>query len=139
VTANRLVLWDIDHTLIETGGVGGEVFRTAFEHVTGKAIEELADVTGRTEQVIFADTLKLHGLTDPGDYFPKFTQALADEYRARFEADPSGDDLRRYLGDWSPHGPHREYRRPDLTPSSQVSDAHRWSFGHQGRAQWWRR
>lgn len=29
-----------------------------------------------------------------------------------FDADPSDDDLRRYLGDRSPHGPHREYRRP---------------------------
>jgi phosphoglycolate phosphatase len=83
VTANRLVLWDIDHTLIETGGVGDEVFRIAFERVTGRAVEEPADVTGRTERTIFAETLERYGLTDPGDYFPKFAQALAEEYRAR--------------------------------------------------------
>jgi phosphoglycolate phosphatase len=85
VTVNKLVLWDIDHTLIETGGVGSEVFRDAFEQVTGHKIDKLADVTGRTEQVIFRETLAIHGIEDPGDYFPKFVQAQAEGYRARAE------------------------------------------------------
>ena len=36
MTTNKLILWDIDHTLIETGGVGSEVFRDAFEQVSGR-------------------------------------------------------------------------------------------------------
>lgn len=32
--ATTLVLWDIDHTLIETRGVGGEVYAEAFHKVT---------------------------------------------------------------------------------------------------------
>ncbi|GAA0587214.1 HAD family hydrolase [Actinomadura livida] len=80
---HKLILWDIDHTLIETGGVGGEVFKGAFEQVTGHHIDRLADVTGRTEQVIFSETLDLYDIQDPGDYFPKFVEAQAAGYRAR--------------------------------------------------------
>lgn len=80
---HKLILWDIDHTLIETGGVGSEVFKDAFEQVTGHPIDRLADVTGRTEQVIFRETLDLYDIQDPGDYFPKFVEAQAAGYRAR--------------------------------------------------------
>lgn len=83
MTTNKLILWDIDHTLIETGGVGSEVFRDAFEQVTGRKIEKLADVTGRTEPIIFRETLELYGVEDPGDYFTKFVQAQAEGYRSR--------------------------------------------------------
>jgi phosphoglycolate phosphatase-like HAD superfamily hydrolase len=83
VPTNKLILWDIDHTLIETGGVGSEVFKDAFEQVTGRKIDGLADVTGRTEQVIFRETLDLYDIEDPGDYFPKFVEAQAAGYRAR--------------------------------------------------------
>ncbi|MFC4052206.1 HAD family hydrolase [Actinomadura syzygii] len=86
---HKLILWDIDHTLLETGGVGGEVFKDAFEQVTGHHIDRLADVTGRTEQVIFRETLDLYGIEDPGDYFPKFVEAQAAGYRAR------ADEMRR--------------------------------------------
>lgn len=40
---------DIDHTLIEAGGVGNEISRDAFGQVTGHKINQMADVTGRTE------------------------------------------------------------------------------------------
>lgn len=85
MTTKRLILWDIDHTLIETGGVGSEVFRDAFEQVTGCKIEKLADVTGRTEPVIFRETLEMNGIEDPGNYFSKFVQAQAERYRSRAE------------------------------------------------------
>ena len=29
-----------------------------------------------------------------------------------FDRDPEPDELRPHLGDWSPHGPHKEYYRP---------------------------
>ncbi|WP_131742130.1 HAD hydrolase-like protein [Actinomadura roseirufa] len=80
---HKVILWDIDHTLIETGGVGSQVFKDAFEQVTGRKIDRLADVTGRTEQVIFRETLALYDVEDPGDYFPKFVEVQAAGYRAR--------------------------------------------------------
>ncbi|MBX6769749.1 MAG: haloacid dehalogenase-like hydrolase [Actinomadura rubrobrunea] len=86
---HKLILWDIDHTLIETGGVGSEVFKDAFEQVTGQKINQMAEVTGRTEQVIFRETLDMYGMEDPGDYFPRFVEAQAAGYRAR------ADEMRR--------------------------------------------
>ncbi|MCP2342991.1 hypothetical protein [Actinomadura rupiterrae] len=57
-----------------------------------------------------------------------------------FEFTPKADDLRPYLGDWSPEGPYREYRRTDEAPRD-VNDPYRemsW-FARRGHAQWWRR
>ncbi|MFI6588342.1 HAD family hydrolase [Embleya sp. NPDC050493] len=79
----RLVLWDIDHTLIDTGGVGREVFAAAFRRVTGTPLREMASVHGRTERVIFAETAELHGLDPRGCDFADFAQALAEGYRER--------------------------------------------------------
>lgn len=42
--ALKLVLWDIDHTLIATHGVGRELFGKCFEHVTGVRMEQQAAV-----------------------------------------------------------------------------------------------
>src|SRR5207248_4173095 len=76
----RLVLWDIDHTLIETRGLGREFYRRAFEAVTGRTMEREAEVTGRTEPAILAETLKLHGIEDDSPYQARYGAALAAEY-----------------------------------------------------------
>jgi phosphoglycolate phosphatase len=75
-----LILWDIDHTLIETGGVGGEVYAAAFEKVTGRNLEQMAPLAGRTEPVIFRETLALHGLHDTGGLFARFADEQARGY-----------------------------------------------------------
>jgi hypothetical protein len=38
--ATTLVLWDINHALIETHGVGGEIYVAAFQAVTGHRVVE---------------------------------------------------------------------------------------------------
>jgi hypothetical protein len=53
----RLVLWDIDHTLIDTGGFSREIYQEAFEQVTGQPMQRQADISGRTEPDIFRDTV----------------------------------------------------------------------------------
>lgn len=75
-----LVLWDIDHTLIDSGGVGGKIYAAAFEKVTGQPLEHMADLSGRTEPVIFRETLQLHGIDDPGDLFDRFADEQARGY-----------------------------------------------------------
>ena len=77
----RLVLWDIDHTLIETRGVGSQFYQAAFEEVTGRKLERKADVTGKTEQAILAETLRLHGLDQSAAYQEGYARALAEQYR----------------------------------------------------------
>jgi phosphoglycolate phosphatase len=75
-----LVLWDIDHTLIETRGVGGELYRAAFEEITRRKMEHKPEITGKTEPAILAETLKLHDMEPSDDYQAKYTEALARQY-----------------------------------------------------------
>lgn len=99
MVAGRLVLWDIDHTLIETGGVGREVFAAAFAAVTGRPMERMAEVSGRTGLAIFRETLELHGISPSQVSFPDFAQLLtrgylerAHEMRARGRVLPGAAD-----------------------------------------------
>ncbi|MFE1956769.1 HAD family hydrolase [Streptomyces sp. NPDC059479] len=76
----RLVLWDIDHTLISTRGMGRELSAAAFHRTTGLPMREQAKIDGITESVIFRETARLHGLaTDRGD-FERFAEALTEEH-----------------------------------------------------------
>ncbi|MBO3752108.1 haloacid dehalogenase-like hydrolase [Streptosporangiaceae bacterium NEAU-GS5] len=82
-TDHKLVLWDIDHTLIETGGVGSEVFGEAFHEVTGVRMKDMASVAGRTEPVIFRETLDMHHVTSSDGLFERFADAQARGYERR--------------------------------------------------------
>jgi phosphoglycolate phosphatase len=57
-----LVLWDIDHTLIETRGVGGAIFKRAFLAATGVPLSKRADISGRTELDIMRESLAVNGI-----------------------------------------------------------------------------
>lgn len=81
-----LTLWDIDHTLLTIGEVSREIYELAFAEVIGQPLRELADMTGRTERAILAETLALHGVSDPERKFDDCYVALAraaDKLRAR--------------------------------------------------------
>ncbi len=81
--ASLLVLWDVDHTLIETRGVGAELFRQAFENVTGRALEHAPEVTGRTEPAIFRQAAELHSVTVTSQLASRYEAELTAGYRAR--------------------------------------------------------
>lgn len=81
-SAARLVLWDVDHTLISTEGVGRQLYREAFEQTTGQPMQRQADPTGRTEPEIFRDTLAIHGIQPSDELFAKFADALVAGHRA---------------------------------------------------------
>ncbi|WP_406723436.1 haloacid dehalogenase-like hydrolase [Streptomyces sp. GD-15H] len=79
----RLVLWDIDHTLIDTRGVGRELSAAAFEQTLGQPMQQQARIDGITEPVIFRETAKLHGLTTDRADFERFAHALTDGHLHR--------------------------------------------------------
>ncbi|MDH2427555.1 haloacid dehalogenase-like hydrolase [Sphaerisporangium sp. TRM90804] len=83
MSARRIVLWDIDHTLVDTRGVGREFSAEAFKKTTGVPMRQQAKVDGITESVIFRETAKLHGLTTDRSDFERFAEALAETHRAR--------------------------------------------------------
>lgn len=57
---SRLVLWDVDHTLIENGGVSKEIYAAAFANLTGRLAQYLAQTEGRTDPEIMAEMLRIH-------------------------------------------------------------------------------
>jgi phosphoglycolate phosphatase len=44
-----LILWDVDHTLIENGGVSKATYALAFELLTGHAPSVRPSIDGRTD------------------------------------------------------------------------------------------
>ncbi|MFJ9346094.1 HAD family hydrolase [Streptomyces sp. NPDC101237] len=72
----ELVLWDIDHTLMATRGVGRELWSEAFEQVTGVPLREQAPVTGATERIILRETARLHDIPYNEGLFDRFADAL---------------------------------------------------------------
>lgn len=70
----RLVLWDIDHTLIENAGVSKEIYSGAFTVLTGRRALHLAQTEGRTDPDIMADLLAIHGA--PAYPWPQVQDAL---------------------------------------------------------------
>jgi phosphoglycolate phosphatase-like HAD superfamily hydrolase len=80
-----LVLWDIDHTLLETRGLGAELYRRAFETAAGRTMERQADVTGQTEPSILTATLRLHGIEDDEPYLSRYKEILTNLYGKHVE------------------------------------------------------
>ena len=75
-----LVLWDIDHTLIETRGVGFAVYQRAFPAATGRPLEQLAQTAGRTELDIMRGTLRVNGVEPTDDAVERLAAALVQGY-----------------------------------------------------------
>ena len=81
-----LVLWDVDHTLVEVRDVSREAYAVGFERVTGVQLTNLAVMTGRTDRAIIRDTLRLHGLMPFDEVVERVAEAVGEEYTARSES-----------------------------------------------------
>lgn len=77
------MLWDIDHTLISISGLSREIYDTAFREVIGRPMERVADMAGRTDRTIIAETLRLHGITPDTEVVTAFADVLAASFTAR--------------------------------------------------------
>ncbi|MGB8996693.1 MAG: HAD hydrolase-like protein [Pseudonocardiaceae bacterium] len=85
------MLWDIDHTLIETRGVGRAIYERVFPAVTGKPLQQLAEVAGHTELVIMHDTLQLHHIEPTEATMRRLAAALVQGHEdARMELATTG-------------------------------------------------
>lgn len=60
-----IVLWDIDHTLIDNAGVSKETYAAAFSALAGVQPTEAARTEGRTDRLIMRDMFLRHGLPEP--------------------------------------------------------------------------
>jgi len=62
VLAGVLVLWDVDHTLVDAAGVGVRAFELGFQRVHGRPMAGAPAMAGRTDRAIARDVLRMHGL-----------------------------------------------------------------------------
>jgi len=87
VTA-RLVLWDIDKTLVDLGGVSRQIYAAAFETVTGFALRHMPNISGKTDHDLILTSLAAHGVPEPEKHLDEFYSALSgatQTHRAEIE------------------------------------------------------
>src|ERR1700756_4208810 len=81
-----LVLWDVDGTLLNAGGVGGHLYETVFLSMFGRPCEKLAPMAGRTDRAIILDTLEMAGIPEPRRPVDPFIEGLRARAPLVYEA-----------------------------------------------------
>jgi phosphoglycolate phosphatase len=74
--SDLLVLWDIDGTLLNAGGVGHDLYDVVFLQLFGRSLEAFAPMAGRTDRAIILDTLSQAGVSEPRRYVDPFIAGL---------------------------------------------------------------
>jgi phosphoglycolate phosphatase len=72
-----LVLWDVDYTLIDSNGVGRELYQTVFTEMFGPGMPQPGSMAGRTDRAIAVEVLTLAGVDDPRQQVDAFHQLMA--------------------------------------------------------------
>ncbi|MDF5751124.1 haloacid dehalogenase-like hydrolase [Spongiactinospora sp. TRM90649] len=80
---NRLVLWNIDLTLVDVTIVARDAYAEAFRQVTGRPLVKLAPAMGRPDSEIIFETLAINGIDAGDDHLPRFIEALGTSFAAR--------------------------------------------------------
>jgi phosphoglycolate phosphatase len=95
----RLVLWNIDLTLVDVARVSREAYADAFRRVTGRPLVALPQTAGRTDSEIFFEALALNDAStgpvpdhaDAGgqELLARYTRELAAAFRGRVSLLPA--------------------------------------------------
>ncbi|GAA1946346.1 HAD family hydrolase [Kitasatospora viridis] len=78
-----LVLWDIDHTLIDGGGVARRAVEAAFRRATGIPLSWELTYQGRTEIAATTELLRAHDLEPADGLMGSYLELLVAEMRDR--------------------------------------------------------
>jgi phosphoglycolate phosphatase-like HAD superfamily hydrolase len=66
VVSSVLVLWDVDHTLLQAGRVGPVIYELALREMFGRGLPPVTvSMAGRTDRAIAVDVLLAAGIPDP--------------------------------------------------------------------------
>src|SRR4051812_24713391 len=84
VTVRAFVLWDVDHTLIDNGGMSKATYAKAFTALSGKEPEFPAETEGRTDPQIMADMLERNGVPATAELQAKIPAALEVALQSNF-------------------------------------------------------
>lgn len=80
---NRLVLWNVDLTLVDVAIVTRDAYAEAFRVVTGRPLVKLVPPLGRPDSEIVFETLAVNGIVAEDDHLPRFLAALAMAFADR--------------------------------------------------------
>jgi phosphoglycolate phosphatase len=72
-----LVLWDVDHTLVDSDGVGRELYQATFGEMFGGQMPHPGSMAGRTDRAIALEVLTLAGVDEPRRRVDAFHRAMA--------------------------------------------------------------
>ena len=71
------MLWDVDGTLVNAGGLGTRLYEAVFWEMFGRELSAVAPKAGRTDRAIVLDTLALAGIPDADGHVDSFLAELA--------------------------------------------------------------
>jgi phosphoglycolate phosphatase len=72
-----LVLWDVDYTLVDSDGVGRELYQDTFGEMFGGPMPQPGSMAGRTDWAIALEVLTLAGVAEPRQHVDAFHRAMA--------------------------------------------------------------
>jgi phosphoglycolate phosphatase len=72
-----VVLWDVDYTLIDSDGVGRELYRAVFGEMFGRDFPQPGSMAGRTDRAIALEVLTLAGVDNPRQHVDEFHRLMA--------------------------------------------------------------
>ena len=81
--ASLLVLWDVDHTLIDNGGISKAVYAATFETLTGSPPAHAVLTEGRTEPEIIRNLFVRHELELTAEHLDGLIDVLAASLEAK--------------------------------------------------------
>jgi phosphoglycolate phosphatase len=76
----RLVLWDIDHTLLELHSLHYDLYSAALPLAFGRTAERLPDMTGRTDRDSSTEFLTTHGIEPTDMNLETFWAVLVEQF-----------------------------------------------------------
>lgn len=85
MTKTRLVLWNVDLTLVDVARVARAAYAEAFARVTGRPLVQLPQLAGRSESEAFFDALALNE-ADTGPACEQLLQPFSEELARAMQA-----------------------------------------------------
>ena len=80
------MLWDVDGTLLDAGGVGNDLYDMVFRSMFGRPCASIPSMAGRTDRALILDTLELAGIPEPRRHVDPFIEGLRAHAQSMFEA-----------------------------------------------------
>ncbi|MGQ0778205.1 MAG: HAD family hydrolase, partial [Pseudonocardiales bacterium] len=75
----RLLLWDVDHTLLELHQLHYDLYARALPAAFGRQVDELPDMTGRTDRDSSTEYLRAHNIEPNDENLTRFWNTLVEQ------------------------------------------------------------